>query len=155
MTALITLTGIATYLTLLITVWRWQHRKELEARIQRNKSNGTRSGVDGRWYIADDLHEARWRGVFTGIFWWVTIPVETVIWTCHRLGVTLEIVPPTEKKRRAEQAAQLAQQAETAAREHSQRLEREHGLASLDLLLPTEPSLGNPTTVEAFRRDHP
>lgn len=157
MTALIITASILTHLTAWTLTWRTVQTRYLEHVIATNVEhypslycNEYSTTPDyRRGYTNFDRTEGRFFGFVTGLFWPLTLTYLTLRYLLRHVTGPLEIVPPTERHRRTEEKArQLARDRRDAER-HTRYLEREHDLPSLDV------DLGNPATVEAFRRDQP
>lgn len=151
MTALwITLGTTLIHLTAMTYTWRYFQARYLEREIAKNVKNHPSLYCDPhhpniqyrRGYTDFDRTEARFSGFFGGMFWPFTLTWLGLLYLLHLIGTPLEVVPPTEKRRRADEAERETQKRIDQQAKEIRRLERELGLAT-------------PTTVEALRKDQP
>lgn len=150
MTALIITASILTHLTAWTLTWRTIQTRYLEhviaTNVQRYPSlycNEYSATSDyQRGYTNFDRTEGRFFGFVTGLFWPLTLTYLALRYLLRHVTGPLEIVPPTERQRRTDEAERETQKRIDQQAKEIRRLERELGLAT-------------PTTVEALREDQP
>lgn len=133
------------YLIAWVIAWRKLQARNLEKMIQVNKDDPhfkwrtSTTAVDRpRGYTHDDIVNARWYGCYAGLFWWMILPIVAfrAVFRVLRLGQRWEIVPPTEKARRADERVRRMQREIDKRNDEITALERQ-------LNLPSTPGIGD------------
>lgn len=129
------------YLIAWVIAWRKLQAAYLEKIIQKNKTGRRNYLYDEdrvRGYRDFDLESARWYGCLMGLIWPIALPIIALraVFRALRLGQRWEIVPPSEKARRASEQVRRMQREIEKRNDEITALERQ-------LNLPSTPGIGD------------
>lgn len=132
------------YLIAWVVAWRRLQARSLEKKIQANRDDphfdfrpSTSKRDRRRGYTNDDIISARFFGCCVGLIWPVVLPIIGLraVVGALRLGQRWEIVPPSEKARRASEQVRQMQREIDKRNDEIAGLERQ-------LNLPSTPGIG-------------